>query len=82
MQQVSRSKKPEIGNMSTQEKDVAKTAARKKPTSRYRSCLQTLIGISDLDDEGTHNIPMDESIFCFSYYKIISKEDVDQVLRH
>ena len=76
------SKKPKIGNMSTQKKDVRKSAARKKPTSRYRSCLQTLMGISDLADGCARNIPMEEVIFGFSYYETISREDVDQILRH
>ena len=40
------------------------------------------MGISDLADERVRNIPMEECIFGFSYYETISREDVDQILRH
>ena len=70
-----------MSNMSAEKRVVAKSAARKKPTSRYRSCLQTLMEISDLANGCARNIPMEEDIFGFSYYERISRGDVDQILR-
>ena len=74
---------PEISNIPTQKKGVAKkTATRKKPTSQYRSCLQTYIGITDIPDGGTRLIPMEEGIFGFEYLETIGREDMEQVFKH
>ena len=74
---------PEISNIPTQKKDVAKkTAARKKPTSQYRSCLQTYISFTTISQGGTSLIPMDANIYGFEGMAALGIEDLDQVFKH
>ena len=59
-----------------------KTAASKKPTSQYRSCLQTYIGITYILIGGTRLIPVKADIFGYEYMEAIGREDIDQVFQH
>ncbi|XP_058752304.1 uncharacterized protein LOC131625457 [Vicia villosa] len=83
IEQVSRGKELGISNIFTQKKDVAKKAATsKKPTSQYKSCLQTYIGITNIPNGGTRLIPMKEYIFGYEYMEASGRENLDQVSKH
>ena len=49
---------------------------------RYRQCLETIVGTTNLMDGGIRQIDMDQGIFGFPCTEIIGHEDVEQIFRH
>lgn len=73
----------EISNVSTQKNVGAKkTNARKKPISKFRSCLQTFLQLTDIPTGGVRLIPMEKGIYGFEYGQAIGNDECQQVLNH
>ena len=59
-----------------------KRVSVRKFVPRFRQCLETLVGTSDLMNGGICQMDMDEGIFGFPCTKIIGKEDMEEIFLH
>ena len=62
--------------------DLPRTGARKPFVPRFRMCLETLVGTSDLMNGAIRQMDMEEGIFGFSYFETIAKEEMEQIFQH
>ncbi|KAI5443067.1 hypothetical protein KIW84_011918 [Lathyrus oleraceus] len=81
---ASAQQKKEVSNASARVKSsgAKKTVARKKPTTKYRSCLRTFLEMTDIPTGGVRTVHMEVGIFGFDYYQMIGNEDFMQVFSH
>ncbi|KAI5436372.1 hypothetical protein KIW84_022737 [Lathyrus oleraceus] len=81
---ASAQQKKEVSNASARVKSsgAKKTVARKKPTTKYRSCLRTFLEMTDIPTGGVRNVHMEVGIFGFDYDQMIGNEDFMQVFGH
>ena len=54
----------------------------RKFVPRFRQCLETLLGTSDLMNGGIRQMDMDAGIFGFSCTETIGQEDMEQIFLH
>ena len=54
----------------------------RKFVPRYRQCLETLVGTSDLMNDGIRQIDVDEIVFGFPCTETIGLEDMEQIFHH
>ncbi|KAI5403680.1 hypothetical protein KIW84_051012 [Lathyrus oleraceus] len=81
---ASAQQKKEVSNASARVKSsgAKKTVARKKPTTKYRSCLRTFLEMTDIPTGGVRTVHMEEGIFGFDHDQMIGNEDFMQVFSH
>ncbi|KAI5431121.1 hypothetical protein KIW84_035330 [Lathyrus oleraceus] len=81
---ASAQQKKEVSNASARVKSYGakKTVARKKPTTKYRSCLRTFLEMTDIPTGGVRTLHMEVGIFGFDYDQMIGNEDFMQVFSH
>ncbi|KAI5427953.1 hypothetical protein KIW84_033101 [Lathyrus oleraceus] len=81
---ASAQQKKEVSNASARVKSsgAKKTVARKKPTTKYRSCLRTFLEMTDIPTGGVRTVHMEVGIFGFDYDQMIGNEDFMQVFSH
>ena len=54
----------------------------RKFVPRFRQCLETLVGTSDLMNGGIRQMDMDACVFGFPCTEIIRQEDMEQIFLH
>ncbi|KAI5399709.1 hypothetical protein KIW84_064880 [Lathyrus oleraceus] len=66
---ASAQQKKEVSNASARVKSsgAKKTVARKKPTTKYRSCLRIFLEMTDIPTGGVRTVHMEVGIFGFDY---------------
>ncbi|KAI5398960.1 hypothetical protein KIW84_064363 [Lathyrus oleraceus] len=81
---ASAQQKKEVSNASARVKSsgAKKTVARKKPTTKYRSCLRIFLEMTDIPTGGVRTVHMEVGIFGFDYDQMIGNEDFMQVFSH
>ncbi|XP_058725929.1 uncharacterized protein LOC131597238 [Vicia villosa] len=77
-QQVSQ----KTNSVPNKKRDLPRSVARKAFVPRFRMCLETLVGTSNLMNGAIHQMDMEEGIFAFYCSETISKEEMEHIFQH